>query len=265
MSKLITFVCVLALALAATTYADNALLIGDWENCFDHWSYYNWGNNYLFGFSGTGATRNSQALQLITPAAQWSGGIYLKLQGYTNLDVDIFGIKTNRLEWFAKNCQYNMLEVDVTRLVKDWKATGSGQTSQLMGLLNWGFAGFTDGNPPANLATGWDMIGPGGSDWDGLADSIGLHCVYDMTQPSGGDPTKPSIKQVFVNAYNEFYASGNYTITDAWCELVFLPFSTGYQSPVTYYLDNAKLTPEPATIALLGLGGLSLLRIRRKR
>ncbi len=31
-----------------------------------------------------------------------------------------------------------------------------------------------------------------------------------------------------------------------------------------YYIDNIRLTPEPATIALLGLGGLAMLRRRRR-
>jgi hypothetical protein len=37
-------------------------------------------------------------------------------------------------------------------------------------------------------------------------------------------------------------------------------FATGF-----FYLDNAQVIPEPTTIALLGLGGLSLLRIRKRR
>jgi len=40
---------------------------------------------------------------------------------------------------------------------------------------------------------------------------------------------------------------------------------TNNPGDLTIYLDNAQLTPEPTTIALLGLGGLALLRRKRGR
>jgi len=55
--------------------------------------------------------------------------------------------------------------------------------------------------------------------------------------------------------------TGNHISTaDTWMNIIF-----NMQSNVsgTYYFDNARFIPEPATIALLGLGGLALLRRKR--
>jgi len=52
----------------------------------------------------------------------------------------------------------------------------------------------------------------------------------------------------------------------SWVQIIFLQNSysdDGSLSTYSYYVDNLRLTPEPATMALMGLGGLAL--IRRKR
>jgi hypothetical protein len=54
--------------------------------------------------------------------------------------------------------------------------------------------------------------------------------------------------------------------TDNYIKFIFELFS-GNTAPDTYsnlYIDNVRLIPEPATLSLLGLGGLALLRRRKQ-
>jgi len=254
-TKLISFVCVLTLALAATSYGaygtyTGDFLIGNWEGCFDHWSV-DRGDDVMLGFSKTGATLNGPAgvyegghadawaLKFVAPNGNWTSAITLKLQGYSNEDLDIFGTQTDVVAWFAGNCIYDMLEIDVTRIASEWTAIDVDPTSELVFIFNWG----------VGATTGWNMIGPGNSAWDPSMGDDPIHCVYDMTP----------YKKEFADAYDADPTA------EVYCEILLFAWTAAYDNPVTYYLDAAYLTPEPATIALLGLGGLSLLRIRRKR
>lgn len=48
-----------------------------------------------------------------------------------------------------------------------------------------------------------------------------------------------------------------------WMQIIFATNFGGVDAVGNYYIDNVQLTPEPTTIALLGLGGLALLRRKR--
>jgi hypothetical protein len=73
-----------------------------------------------------------------------------------------------------------------------------------------------------------------------------------------GSGQRTSTLTVDYSAYRAANASSS------WGQII-IGFNTGGGAPPDFYLDNAKLTgtPEPATMGLLGLGGLAL--IRRKR
>lgn len=203
------------------TISGGDLLTGDWQKCFDHWSLA-WGNAML-GFSGTGATLNDSSLKMVVPAGDWNNAIFLKLQGYTNKDVDIFGTVIDRLEWFADSCECDAFKVDMTRLAADWVEDNdpcATPRSELYMILNSGGQ-----NAYGDWLWNIGLAGAANSDWDGLADDTRT-VVYDLS----------AVKQTALDIWNAGYVYNKY------CEIYLLPFNEGYTGPVTYYLDNAQLT-----------------------
>jgi len=84
---------------------------------------------------------------------------------------------------------------------------------------------------------GW--FNPGEATGFGLTFDSTTHCVLD---------------------YSAYKTSDYASATDTYGSMI---FALNADAPVYIYLDNVMLTPEPATIGLLGLGGLALLRRKR--
>jgi hypothetical protein len=118
-----------------------------------------------------------------------------------------------------------ILEVDVTWIAAEWGSTP--------------WVNFKD--VAVNSNAGWLQLSPSdplNPDWPGSWD------------PSWGDHTRHLTWD-----FSDYDMSG---VTD-WMQIIFST-NFGGTTPGNYYIDNVQLTPEPTTIALLGLGGLALLR-----
>jgi hypothetical protein len=125
----------------------------------------------------------------------------------------------------------NTFSIDVTRLVNEW------------------------GGAPADGQSGVHLyVNAGGDGWS-LWEDQGYQSWWKYDQ---GDQTQTASWDYSVSAAK--IDAGNLW----WCELlVATNYDAAYTSGGVYYFDNAQLIPEPATIALLGLGGLALVRRRK--
>jgi PEP-CTERM motif len=139
--------------------------------------------------------------------------------------------------------------------------------------IGGGFIGMVDVPDPAAFANNTKVeldVSVLGSDWQGdNGFQFGLVVNSDLTgwkQADVGAWYSGLSGQDFTETVTFDYSAFKTGSSCAWAQIGLYQNSYSADGSITeavYYLDNLRLTPEPATMALMGLGGLALIRRRK--
>jgi len=237
-------VLALMLGLVSTSYGG---VIGDWEGgSMDGWVV-EWGETTEF--SATGATLGSGALKVMPSWTEWYVGAMDRV--LTASEVSLVSSRTA-----------TDFKLDVSRFAADWAQDGWGwwtPESRIFFSLSFGLQNDDDewyywGAGQEALGGAWypSSLDPAHLPWRG---------GVQYADPDGVMTVAWSLA-IAQDAWDAAIANGYYR--NGGMDIRLICNIPDYVAPgAAYYLDNARLVPEPATMALLGLGGLAM--IRRKR
>lgn len=261
--KLLTIICVLALA--SMSFAEVIGNFGEGTDGLDGWTNES-GTESTLSVSSTGATLGGTALKVQVQGPAWYNHIGDKV-----LSADQMGK--------VMDGTYTAFTVDVTRFAAEgWTTSDAGwgwwtPESRLFFSLSatayneYGQEGSYGGGQekfgaewyPSTLNTGDVLTAPGMLPWregQQYADPDGtLTAMWDLAVEAAG------IQTALFNAGFIYADPDGNAMGLAGMDIRLIANVTCWNGPgmSTYYLDNAQLIPEPATMTLLALG-LALLR-----
>jgi hypothetical protein len=243
--KLMFFVSlVLTLALASAAYAGSPLVIGDWESGTNEgWS----GGTPVqlietdpvwppppgtWSFQINNAPGWVQTVQLnsydnwfYTPGNTTRAEIEYAVSNATDLHLAVKMVASEWTEWFAAGGWVNAIDAVVINGDFGWKQFTT---------PSW-YPQPAPKTPPPPYYRDWNESSPGVHSDETF--------YFDWTKADDG-----TLMPLGPTGYAQIYVITNYGGA---------PEGTAHGK---FYIDKVTLTPEPATIALLGLGGLALLR-----
>jgi hypothetical protein len=212
-----------ALMLTSAVLAEEVQL-NSWESqTLESWTTNN-ANATLIPGATRGVTDGSYSMQILGPGMTWWNENAM-------LDVAVLD-PTGGLDAVYNNYRFS---IDISVYADEWTmdTTVGWTTSPTVGLL----------------------LNPGSGQW------------WEMPGISIGEPAakygNPGADYTITASWNYAQYRDQITNFNGVCKFILKFVDYGYLGNASFYVDNARLTPEPTTIALLGLGSLALLRRKK--